>query len=74
MGNLVDVAFLRGQADKCRRLAKGASDAYTIAALRNMADDYERKAAALEKQAESGSTLTEPVAAAGGSSGRLAQP
>jgi len=48
MGDAADPAYLRAKAAKCRTLANGINDSFTVAALRKMAEDYELKAAALE--------------------------
>ena len=42
------IADLRSQAQRARRLARGVSDPMTIEALSTMADDYDAKAADLE--------------------------
>jgi len=39
---------LREQASRCRRLARDVGDARTAQALIQLAEDYDRKAAALE--------------------------
>jgi len=41
------VAYLRGRAATCRRLAETASDDYRAWALTSIAEDYERRADAL---------------------------
>lgn len=45
---------LREKAMKCRRLADGVNDPYSVTALRSMAQDYEQRAAALEGRAVAG--------------------
>ncbi|WP_167737652.1 hypothetical protein [Sphingomonas parva] len=43
-----DPAFLRRQADRCRRLAEGCDDVRTARVLRDMAAEYEARALAAE--------------------------
>jgi len=45
-----DWAYLKEQAQRCRRLADGINDARTIATLRKMADDSERRAAEITNE------------------------
>lgn len=47
---LRQAADLRAQAERARRLAHSASDPTTIGALESMAEEYEAKAAALERR------------------------
>jgi hypothetical protein len=46
----LDAAHLRALAAKCRRLASGTSDTVTVAALRQMAAEYDTLAANKEQQ------------------------
>jgi hypothetical protein len=46
----LDPAHLRELANKCRRLATDMNDPVTVAALRQMAVDYDRMAYAKEQQ------------------------
>jgi hypothetical protein len=48
----LDPASLRELADKCRRLASDMNDAATVAALRQMAIDYDRLAYGKERQSQ----------------------
>lgn len=48
MSDELDSAYLRGQAGRCRRIADGITDSFMVAALRRIAEDYERNAAALQ--------------------------
>lgn len=45
-----DAAFLREQACRCRRLARDISTPDVVEILTSMADDYDARADALEKQ------------------------
>lgn len=40
--------YLRAKAAQCRRLAKSVTDEATTAALEEMAEEFERRAAAIE--------------------------
>lgn len=57
-----DSASLREKAKKCRRLADQITDQQTIDTLRNMADEYEAKAAAIDAQTSAGPPLDMPPA------------
>lgn len=48
MRDETDPAYLRELAAKCRRLANGISDSFTVTALKTMAHDYEARASTLE--------------------------
>ena len=50
----VDAAYLREQADRCVRLAKSVSDPEAIAALRNMAMEYQIRARRLDEASHHG--------------------
>ena len=45
-----DVAFLREQARRCRRLARGVDTADVVETLKRMAVDYDARAEMLEKK------------------------
>ncbi|HEX6377258.1 MAG TPA: hypothetical protein VFZ91_16225 [Allosphingosinicella sp.] len=45
-----DAAFMREQARRCRRLARGITTPELIATLNRMADDYDARADKLEKE------------------------
>lgn len=45
-----DVAFLRQQARRCRRLARGIPTPDVVATLNGMADDYDARANEMEKR------------------------
>ena len=42
-----EIAFLERQAARCRRLAREVNDPTTVELLTTLADDYDRRAAAL---------------------------
>ncbi|HEX8480961.1 MAG TPA: hypothetical protein VF650_03570 [Allosphingosinicella sp.] len=46
-----DAAFLREQARRCRRLARGIVTPDVVETLNGMADDYEARAVEIEKRA-----------------------
>jgi hypothetical protein len=45
-----DVAFLREQARRCRRLARGVDTPDVVETLKRMAADYEARAEKLEQE------------------------
>jgi len=49
-----DADFLRGQARKCRRLAATVTTRDVVKTLTEMADEYEKRAEALEAEDEAG--------------------
>lgn len=54
MQDAVNSGTLREQAEKCLRLAKCINDPEAIAALRNMALEYQTRAQQLDEQAYDG--------------------
>ena len=50
-----DAHYLREQAQRCWRLAQSIFDAQAIAALKEMAREFEQQAAELERAASEGS-------------------
>jgi hypothetical protein len=49
-----DQSYLREQADRCRRLARGSLDLTLQISLRRLADEYQLRADELENDAISG--------------------
>jgi hypothetical protein len=45
-----DAAFLREQARRCRRLARGVATPDVVVTLNRMAEDYDSKAEEMEKR------------------------
>jgi hypothetical protein len=45
----MDQAYLREQADRCRRLARDSTDTALQVTLRRLADDYQMRADELEQ-------------------------
>jgi hypothetical protein len=45
-----DAAFLREQARRCRRLARGIATPDVVATLNGMADEYDARAEQMEKR------------------------
>ena len=45
-----DAAFLREQARRCRRLARGIATPDVVKTLNGMADDYDARAEEMEKR------------------------